>query len=154
MRDRIVRSLAAFPDAVLTGRDAGGFPFSLRCIPRPDPEQLLLQLDMPPWADILSGPASLLCHRHDEKLWQLKNFVILGRLEGRNQSWVFHPTRFIPGNGFGGLLGDIRLIFKARRTARRYLERRGLPRPEVPWSAIHDLQAEARRRRRQDQRKR
>ena len=144
MWDRITRSLAAFPDAVLTGLDPTGFPLSVRCIPRRDPDKQMLLLDIPPGAGILPGPASLLCHRHNEKLWKLKNFVILGRLEKRQTGWVFHATRFIPGNGFGGLLGDIRLILKARRTASRYLERRELARPQVDWQAIKALHAETR----------
>jgi hypothetical protein len=146
----MVRSLEAFPDAVLTGLDAAGFPFSLRCTPQPDHRQQLLQAPIPPGIDILPGPAGLLCHRHNERLWGLKNFVLLGHLELQGTDWFFHPARFIPGNGFGGLLGDIRLIFKARATARRYLEKRGLTRPEIPWAAIKALQAEARGEKPQD----
>ncbi|MCC9074657.1 hypothetical protein FKZ61_000820 [Litorilinea aerophila] len=79
------------------------------------------------------GPACLLCHRHDERLWNLKSFVVRGRLLHDKEGWAFTPEKFIPGMGIGGLWGYVRFVLTGRRNTRRYLAARGLPRPKVPW---------------------
>jgi hypothetical protein len=45
--------------------------------------------------------------------------------------------------GDGGPLDMIRTIRDLRRTARGYLERRSLSRPEIPWADLRQLKAGA-----------
>jgi hypothetical protein len=45
--DDLVRSLARYPTAVLTVNDATGYPFSVRCVPEPDPARQVLKVTMP-----------------------------------------------------------------------------------------------------------
>ena len=42
----------------------------------------------------VEGPANLLCHYHDEKLWKLNAIQIKGRVENRDGAWVFVSTTF------------------------------------------------------------
>ena len=44
----------------------------------------------------VAGPASLLCHFHDENLWNLRSVLVKGRLERRGDAWVFVGTSFDP----------------------------------------------------------
>lgn len=136
MWDEVTKGLAQFPDAVLTGVDADEYPLSIRCQPQVDTPNQVLRVPMASGIDLQSGPASLLCHSHDENLWKLKAFLIRGQIEPVDGSWVFHPQKFIPGGGMGGPLGDLRAIVEARRTAKRYLTKRGLARPAIPWDKI------------------
>lgn len=136
MWDEVTKGLAQFPDAVLTGVDADGYPLSIRCQPQVDTPNQVLRVPMASDIDLQPGPASLLCHSHDENLWKLKAFLIRGQIEPVDGSWVFHPQKVIPGGGMGGPLGDLRTIVEARRTAKRYLTKRGLARPAIPWDKI------------------
>jgi hypothetical protein len=140
--DDIVKGLAKFPDAVLTGADANGYPYSARCKPQIDPSQKLLRLENMGDLPIQPGLASLLCHSHDELLWDLKSFMARGNLRQDAQGWVFQPTQFIPGNGMGGPLEPMKFIFRMRKTARQYLEKRSLARPQVQWQGFRKIWAE------------
>jgi hypothetical protein len=55
---------------------------------------------------ITEGPATVLCHYHDEKLWNIATMQIKGRLERRADGWVFVSSAFTPPSGlllaFGG----------------------------------------------------
>lgn len=139
MWDEIVRHLADFPTAVLTGTDDAGYPFSLRCRPEPDPSTQTLRFHLPEGGGIRTGPACLLCHRHDEQLWNLKSFLLRGELARDAGGWVFRPGRFVPGAGIGGLIALLRFVRAGRRRTRRYLERRALARPAVPWDRIGEM---------------
>jgi len=144
MWGEIVEHLAEFPSAVLTGVDAKGYPFSIRCRPEPDDaqEELRIRLlyDTPA---IRPGPASLLCHSHDENLWNQKSFLVRGTLSQEDQGWSFHPQQFIPGAGTGGLRGMVGFIAGARKNTKRYLRRRRLARPSVPWDEIETIKRQA-----------
>lgn len=144
MWDEIVEHLSDFESAVLTGLDAEGYPYSVRCRPRPDPATRVLRISLPDYAPVEPGPASLLCHRHDENLWRLKSFLVRGTLEREGRSWSLRPRRFLPAAGIGGPLGMVRFVVGSRRTARRYLERRGLSRPQIPWREINEIKAQVR----------
>ena len=89
------------------------------------------------------GPAGLLCHYHDEKLWGLQFVHVAGRAERRGERWVFVSTTLMPPPK-GGFLGFARSLGTA---ATRYLAKRGLERPTVDWAAIKEIQRNAKRRR-------
>src|SRR5579884_482113 len=131
--------LGEFRSAVLTGLDAHGFSFSLRCHPQPDEAARTLRIAPAPGIPLQSGSASLLCHSHDEHLWNQKSFLVRGRIqrdvsdESSKAGWVFEPVQYIEGVGYGGLLGLVRFVVASRRAARAYLAKRGLPRPSIPW---------------------
>jgi hypothetical protein len=132
----VVQRLAEYRNAVLTGRDADGYPLSVRCQPVPDHAAQVLRLPTAPHLSIQPGPASLLCYWHDEQLWNQRSFLVRGRLERQGEDWIFRPIQAVPGVGYGGLLGLMRFALGARRQAGRYLAVRHLPRPTLPWSEI------------------
>ncbi len=140
----LVRHLARYPSAVLTGLDADGYPFSLRCVPEPDAAQQALRVVLPDCAPLQAGPAGLLCHYHDDQLWNQTNFVVRGTLEPAEDGWLFRPTQLIEGAGAG--MSPIRQILDGRSAARQYLAKRGLSRPRIPWEALHAIAARARQR--------
>jgi hypothetical protein len=139
MWDELVRDLARFPDAVLTGLDALGRPTSVRAVPRPDAADRVVRFARPPGVELVDGPASVLCHSHDAQLWNLRSFVARGTVAAVGDDWVFTPTALVPGTGLSGPLGGLRSFVAARGRAGRYLARRGLSRPVVPWSRFRQL---------------
>jgi hypothetical protein len=141
----IQRHLRGFSSPVLTGLDGDGYPFSIRCAPEPDETQQVLRVSLPDWTRIREGPASLLCHSHNQLLWDLRSFMVRGTLEATGgDTWLFRPSRFVPGVGIGGLAGMVRFALAKRGAARRYLHRRGLTRPRIDWAQLKALQARAR----------
>jgi hypothetical protein len=135
--ERAVRRLPDFDSAVLTAFDEQGVPTLLRVRPSADPmdRTFTFVTDAP----LRPGKASLLCHSHDEELWNLRSFVVTGDLTGSGAAWTLRPDRFVAGPDKLGPLAMIKMIRELRSTARRYLERRGLSRPEIPWREIHEL---------------
>ena len=145
MWDNLLKLLAGFSSGVLTGVDASGYPYSMRCRPEPDAAAQGLRLKVPDYAGIQPGPAGLLCHQHDELLWNLKSFVVRGSLERDAQGWLFRPRQLIPGAGMGGLMGFLNFVRTARRTTKQYLANRRLARPGIPWARIKEIWAEIHR---------
>jgi hypothetical protein len=96
---------------------------------------------------MVAGPAGLLCHHHDEQLWSLRSFLLKGTLEQTGHDWVLRPRQLVAGMDTTPL-SNLRLLRNGRRTTRRYLAVRGLPRPTIPWAHYQQLkdqaQAEAR----------
>jgi hypothetical protein len=133
----LTQAMAGFPDAVLRV-NAQGFPLSVRCRPRLDPALRVLHVDRAPGVALLDGPASLLCHSHDRNLWRLRSFLVRGQLTTTGTTWVFHPVALVAGTGLSGPVGDVRSFWAARQRAGRYLARRGLTRPTVPWQLVRD----------------
>lgn len=76
--------------------------------------------------------------------WNLKAFAVAGMLEQDEEGWLVRPRRYVPGIGIGGVWSYVRYLVAARRNARRYLERRGLPRPKIPWEELAAMLARAR----------
>ena len=137
------KSLAAFPEVVVTTVDADGYPVSIRqTAPRYDAETGQMPVVWPPDFAVTEGSAIVLGHSHDEKLWNLKTMQIKGRLERRAGGWVFISTAFTPPSGM--LVAFWRLSKNGRAAGRRYLEKRSLTPPSVNWDAIHELQRRAR----------
>lgn len=146
MWSEITRTLAQYDSAVLIFVDAEGFPLSVRCKPQPDEARQVIRVTLPPGVAVQPGPASLMSHYHDEQLWNLRAFNLLGELEREEEGegWVMRPRKLIPGMGTG-MLDGLRLMRDARRAAQRYLEKRHLSRPRIDWPAIKRLHAEARK---------
>jgi hypothetical protein len=147
MWPELVKHVATFDSAVLTAQDAAGYPFSVRCRPQVDNNKQLLRLALAADLPIQAGPAGLLCHYHDEQLWNLRSFVVRGRLEREGDGWLFRPQQFIPGAGIGGFRGQMRYAFGARRTAAAYLAKRGMARPSIPWDEVKALHTQAKKER-------
>jgi hypothetical protein len=134
MWDDLLNKLKKYPSAVLTAMDSNGYPFSIRCVPEPDSSTQTLKLPLPDYVDLKPGPAGLLCHYHDDQLWNQTNFVARGMLTQESGQWIFKVSTIIEGAGAGMSL--IRQLRHGRRTAKRYLEKRGLSRPKIPWAEL------------------
>lgn len=128
--------LGKFDEAVLTVLDADCYPVSIRV------DALTygaatgkLPAALPDVLRAVEGPANLLCHYHDEKMWKLKAIQVRGRLEKRNGEWDFVSTSFKapPKLALLSFLKDI------RTSAQKYLDKRGLERPEVNWAAVKEI---------------
>ncbi len=132
MQGELRRALARFPDMVLSGLDGDGAPVGVRCRPRADGERL--RITRPPGVAAVDGPASLLAHSHDDRLWTLRSVVTTGTIAADGPDWVFTPTGLVKGTGLDGPLADLRAFVAARRRAGRWLARRGLARPRIPWA--------------------
>jgi len=141
MWNDIKKHLSNFESAVLTGVDAEGYPFSVRCRPDADDAAEVLRVQLPAGMPLQAGPASLLCHKHDENLWKLRSFLVRGALSRDEKGWKFEPLRFIPGAGIGGLPATVRFFTGSRRNAARYLKKRGLARPRIPWDEINAVKS-------------
>jgi hypothetical protein len=126
---------AEFSSAVLSAFDADGRPVLHRV--RPAQRDGALVFDVP--ADVRPGRASLLCHSHDEKLSGQRSFVVTGDLARAGERAQLTPDRTVPGIDRMGPLALVALLRRLRRTADRYLDRRGLPRPAVPWAQFAEL---------------
>ncbi len=132
MRDDLRRALARFPDVVLTGRDPSGAPVSVRRRPTVDGDRL--RLPRAPGVELADGPASILGHSHDERLWRLRSFVAPGTVVAEGAEWLFRPSGLVPGTGVSGPVGDLRGFVATRRRAGRWSAHRGLARPRIPWA--------------------
>jgi hypothetical protein len=133
--------LNKFPEAVLTAMDRNGYPVSYR-VPTGAYNKASGELPVSPPpgpVDVADGPASLLCHSHDEKLWNLRMITFKGVLERRDGTWLFRTESFTPPSK----LAVLDFVRNLRRSAQKYLGKRGLARPEVNWSAIKDVQRRA-----------
>ncbi len=132
--------LNKFDEAALTVTDAGGYPASVRVDPRTyDATTGELVASLPDAVPVVAGPANLLCHSHDEKLWNLQMITVKGTLDKRDGAWIFRSEKFQPPPKFAVLS----FVTTMRRTAQKYLDKRGLARPEVNWDAIKKLQRRA-----------
>lgn len=129
--------LNTFDEAVLTFPDADGYPASVRVgTPGFDAATGRLPVPLSETLRPAEGRAGLLCHSHDEKLWNLKMLQVKGELRSEDGSWVFVTTEFTPPSK----LAMVDFIRNARSSAQKYLDKRGLPRPEVNWAQIKEIQ--------------
>ena len=130
-----LKELKHYRDAVLSFVDAQGRPTSTRLRPAPLPDG---RLSLPAVEGLRAGTASLLGHSHDEQLWSLRSFVSVGAVAPDQDGWAFAPERYLPGAS-PDPRALLRTIRAGRRTAARYLDARGLPRPVVDWDAFKAL---------------
>jgi hypothetical protein len=133
--------LGTFDEAVLTVLGADGYPVSVRVDPRTyDAATGLMPAPLPDELGALeAGPANLLCHYHDERMWKIRTVHVKGRLEKRDGAWVFASTSFSAPSR----LQVFSFVTGARTSAQKYLDKRGLKRPAVNWTAIKDIQRRA-----------
>lgn len=136
MWNEITRYLPEFSSAVLTGLDPTGYPYSLRCQPRLDPARQVLVIVLPTSTPLQPGPAGLLCHSHNDHLWNLKSFVVRGELAHERAAWLLRPAQFIPGMGLGGWRSYVHFVRHGRQATRAYFARRGLHQPRVDLEAM------------------
>ena len=137
MWHEVRREALRFRWGVVTGFDSDGLPVSTRVGVKVEGRGRVLAVDDPYPAR--AGQASVLFHRHDERLWKLRSCLIIGTLRHDGGRWLCEPDRFVPGMGIGGPLSYLRLLVNGRRAAARYLEARGVARPEAAWGEIQDL---------------
>ncbi|UVO12373.1 hypothetical protein NM962_21350 [Mycobacterium sp. SVM_VP21] len=139
------RELAAFSEigGVVTAADSYGYPVSVRQAALPlNPATGEMVIAWPNGLDVVEGPANLLCHSHDEKLWHLKALRIQGRLERRGDAWIFVGSAFTPSARMAVVLS--RAARSNRAAGNRYLARRGLIRPQVNWTEVKEIHRRAR----------
>lgn len=138
--------IAKYRDVVVTAVDADGYPVSVRrARPRYDGINGII-FELPDALRIKEGPANMLCHSHDEDLLHLSAIQVKGRLRRAGSTWVFVITAFTAPPS-SQLVALWHLASSGRGAARRYLDKRGLGRPQIDWIAIRALQRRARSRR-------
>ena len=71
-----------------------------------------------------------------------------GTLAREGSEWTFEPLRYVPGAGVEGLRGMVNFVSGSRRNTKRYLNKRGLSRPRIPWKAINEIKAQVQEERR------
>ncbi|MEV6766007.1 pyridoxamine 5'-phosphate oxidase family protein [Streptomyces sp. NPDC051105] len=136
--------LARFPTAVLAARDATGAPVLARTRPVPTPEGFAV--DVPADCPAAPGSASLLVHRHDERLNHMHNALVRGELRETGGGPVLVPAKVVEPMGSGRASDAVSVLRSTRRATDRYLRQRGLTRPRVEWQEFRALAQDARRR--------
>ena len=132
--------LGKFDETVMTALDANGYPVSIRVDPRNyDAATGRLAAPLPSALRIVEGPADLLSHYHDEKMWHLNAIQVKGRIENRDGAWVFQSTKFDAPSK----LAIFQFLANTRTAAQKYLDKRGLQRPPINWPAVKEIQRRA-----------
>ena len=143
MWQRAAESLNRFGEVVVTALCQEHYPVSIRQRPaRYDPRTGEMPVHVPSSLAAKPGPASVLAHHHNEHLADLRMMQIKGRLEKRDDQWVFVSTAFTPPRR-RKFAARWQMAKAMRRSSRRYLTSRGLARPQVNWAAIKNLQQQA-----------
>lgn len=142
MSPETARRVGDFASAVLTFIDESGYPYSVRCRAEPEGDGGLVRVHIPSGVPVAPGPAGLLCHSHDQELWNQQSFTARGRIRRHGGACVFSPESHVEGLGKGGLRGLIRMMLTGRRRADEYLRVRGLSRPAVPWEDLKAIKRE------------
>jgi hypothetical protein len=135
--------LARFPTAVLAARDASGAPVLARTRPVPTGEGFAV--DVPADCPAVPGPAALLVHRHDDRLNHMHNALVRGELRASGSGLLLVPAKVVEPMGSGRVSDAVGVLRTTKRATDRYLQRRGLPRPQVEWREFRALAQEARR---------
>lgn len=134
---KAAKAIAGFREGVITGLDASGYPVSVRQTSLPyDAKRGELPVIIPSALGMQAGAANLLCHAHDDKLWNLRAISVKGRLEQRGLTWVFVTTAYEPQS-------QLAMVGKMRRSMASYLAKRNLPVPQVDFDAVKRLWARA-----------
>lgn len=127
------KAIAKFSEGVVTALDTRGYPVSVRLLSLPyNGANGELPVSFPEALDVAPGPANLLCHFHDDKLWNMRAVSVKGRVEARAGRWVFVTTAYQPES-------TLAMIKRMRRSGETYLEKRGLPPPVIDFDAVKRL---------------
>jgi Pyridoxamine 5'-phosphate oxidase len=128
------RELAGYPTAVLAARAADGGVALARTVPQPVDGGYAVAA--PAGSELADAPASLLVHRHDEKLAGMSYALVRGRIKRTDAAadWLLIPDRVVSPAG-----SPLRTLRDARASSARYLRNRSLPRPAVPWAEYRAL---------------
>ena len=137
MWDKIIKLMTDYNSATITGVDENGYPVSVRCKPKPDHDAKVLRCEIPDTLGLQADPASLLCHSHDEWLFNMTSFGVRGTIEREENGWLLRPKRLVPGAGLAPT-DLLNLVRNGRRGTKKYLDKRGLSRPKIPWKTIQD----------------
>ncbi|MBB2940551.1 hypothetical protein FB565_000255 [Actinoplanes lutulentus] len=134
--------LAGYKSVVLIGVDAAGAPVLVRTTVAAETDGY--RVEVPEDSPVVAGPAGLLVHRHDDKLSNLHSANVRGELVADGGGWLLRPSRLVePGQKHrANVLDPIRIARQCQATTRRYLERRGLARPAIPWDAYRRIRAD------------
>ncbi|MGW7382428.1 pyridoxamine 5'-phosphate oxidase family protein [Streptomyces sp. NPDC054794] len=133
--------LAGYSTAVLGVRDASGAPVLART--RTAPAAGGFAVLPPDDCAVAPGPASLLVHRHDERLNHMRNALVRGELCRTDEGWLLVPGKVLEPMGSGRPSDAPRVLRSTQRATDRYLQRRGLPRPQVRWDRFREVAASA-----------
>ncbi|MCS0600396.1 pyridoxamine 5'-phosphate oxidase [Streptomyces sp. LP11] len=133
--------VARYPSAVLGTRDTYRSPLLTRVRPRVTPDGFAVPRAA--LGDAAPGRASLLVHRHDERLNGMHNALITGELVGTDDDhWTLLPRKVTEPAGSGRPRDAYRTLRTARRATARYLRDHELTRPRVDWAAYRALAEE------------
>ena len=136
---KAAKAIAKFEEGVITALDTDGYPVSVRQTKLPyDAQSGTMAVTLPEALGAAPGPANLLCHFHDDKLWSLRSIEISGRVERRDGGWRFVTEKFDPPS-------TIAMIRGMQSSMKAYLARRNLPVPVVDFAAVKRMQANAKR---------
>ena len=125
--------LSAFPSGVFAARDVNGGIALARTVMQPAASGYAVA--SAPGSELAEGPASVLVHRHDDKLAGLRLAVVRGRITRTEAGdWLLAPDRLISPAGT-----PLQTLRACRTSAARYLATRGLVRPPVPWAQYRAL---------------
>jgi hypothetical protein len=141
------RQLAGYPTAVLGALDAQGAVALVRTTPQPAGDRFAVAAAA--GVDLAAGRAGLLVHRHDEKLAGVHFALVCGQIARPGVpagpgDWLFTPDRVIEPVSSSSPASAIRSLRNVRATTARYLAKRGLERPAIPWRQYRALVRRAR----------
>ena len=138
-----VRGIAGYADAVLATVAGDAAPVLRRVRPTADPATGGLRLQGADPADLTGvTSANLLLHRHDDRLAGLRQLGLVGTLDAGTDGVRLHPTRVLASTVPSNPLALAPTLRRLRRTAQRYLDRRGLDRPVIPWAEYRRIAAD------------
>lgn len=146
-RDELISAIDRYPrGAVVSRLGEDGYPESVRCRATCVPGTRELTLTLPAFAAAWRGAATLLFHRHDERLEGLAQLVLRGSIAQRDDgTTVFTVTDVITANGrddtdemphAGAPLHMLQFFRVGRGKAKAYLAKRGSPWPPIPFDEI------------------
>ncbi len=130
--------VAKFPEGVVTGVGPDGYPVSVRQLTVSyDASTGEIALVVPEALGLQEGKACFVCHSHNDKMWDLRAMQLKGSVIRRNgQLWFVTGAFTAPS--------PVRMISDMRKSMKRYLEKRNMPRPSVDWAAIERIWKRAR----------
>jgi len=135
----LARRLAGYPDAVLATAAEGALPDLRRVRVAAQGAAFVLSPVPGDPRPLPRGRAQLLLHSHDERIQELRQVAAMGAVEGDDDRPTFALERLITSTDASTPLATLSIVRRIRRTTRRYLEQRSLPRPRIAWEEFRRL---------------